>query len=187
VTTLGVEAAPKRLELLHEVISSAKTFVMLLNPRGPGSRNALNEMQAAARALAVQLEPTYASAESDFDAVFAMLAQFRAGGLVISNDGFINGQAERLGKLSLQHAVPAIHIYKEFAAAGGLMAYGGSLTEAWRLAGVYIGRIVKGEKAGDLPVQQATKVELIINLKTAKALGLTIPISLLGRGDLVIE
>jgi putative tryptophan/tyrosine transport system substrate-binding protein len=185
-TSLGAEVAPKRLELLHEVVPSAKTFAMLLDGH-PNTQSQLNEMQVAARTLGVELEPLYASAKDELDAAFATLVRQRAGGLVISNSGFLNPEAERLAELSVRHAVPAVHIYREFVAAGGLMAYGGSLTDSWRLAGGYVGRILMGEKPGGLPVQQATKFELAINLKTAKALGLTIPPTLLAIADEVIE
>ena len=128
-----------------------------------------------------------ASSEPDFDAVFATLLQLRAGALIISSDGFFISRSEQLGALALRHAVPTVFQYREFAAAGGLMSYGSSVVEVSRLIGDYAGRILKGEKPGDLPVQQATRTELIINMKTAKALGITFPLSLLGRADEVIE
>ena len=160
---------------------------LLVNPTNPNAGTLSRDLQAAARTLGLQLHVLHASTERDFDTVFATLVQLRAGGLVIGADPFFNSRSEQLAALALRHAVPAIYQYREFAAAGGLMSYGGSLTDAYRLVGVYTGRILKGEKPADLPVQQATKVELIINLKTAKALGLTFPIALLGRADEVIE
>ena len=134
-----------------------------------------------------ELHVLNASSEGDFDGVFAKLIQLRAGGLVISGGPFFTSQSERLGALTARHAMPAIHQYREFVAAGGLLSYGSEATDAYRLAGNYTGRILKGDKAADLPVQQATKVELYINLRTAKALGLNIPNTLVGRADEVIE
>ena len=187
VTTLNVELGPKRLELLHELVPTATIIALLVNPTNPNAETQSRDLQAAARTLGLQLHVLHASTERDFDTAFATLVQLRAGGLVIGTDAFFNSRSEQLAALAVRHAVPAIYQYREFAAAGGLMSYGGSLTDAYRLVGVYTGRILKGEKPADLPVQQATKVELIINLKTAKALGLTVPLTLLGRADEVIE
>jgi putative tryptophan/tyrosine transport system substrate-binding protein len=185
VSNLNVEVGPKRLELLHELIPTATKMALLINPTNPV--NARQDLQAAAQTLGLQLHVLRASNEGDFDAAFSALAQSRASGLVIAIDGFFNSRLERLAALAVRHRLPAISPFSEFAAAGGLMSYGGSMSDSYRLAGVYTGRILKGEKPADLPVQQATKVELIINLKTAKALGLTVPLTLLGRADEVIE
>jgi putative ABC transport system substrate-binding protein len=189
VTTLGVEVGPKRLELLHELVPAARIVALLVNPAN-AQRTVDNEtrgMQAAARILGLQLHILRASAERDFEAVFANLAQLRAGGLVIGGDPFLISRGEQLAAFALRYAVPTIFQYREFVAHGGLMSYGGNLTDATHLVGVYTGRILKGEKPADLPVQQGTKVVLTINMKTAKALGLTVPITLLGRADEVIE
>jgi len=188
VTQLAVEVAPKRLELLHEIVPSATVMAVLINP----ADSALVEGQpsyflSAAHALGVELHVLNASTERDFDAVFAKLSQLRAGGLAISTDAFFNSRSEQLAALTVHHAVPAVYRGHEFAAAGGLLSYGASLTEAYRLAGIYTGRIVKGDRPADLPVQQSTKVELIINLKTAKALGISVPLTLSGRADEIIE
>jgi putative ABC transport system substrate-binding protein len=144
-------------------------------------------LQAAARALGLDLHVLHASTEGDFDPVFTTLIGLRAGGLVIGNDAFLLSRSRQLGALTASRAIPAIYQFREFAAAGGLLSYGSSITEAYRQVGVYTGRVLKGEKPGDLPVQQSTKLELILNLKTAKALGITFPLSLLGRADEVIE
>jgi putative ABC transport system substrate-binding protein len=188
VTTLNVELGPKRLELLHEVVPTTRSIALLVNPASPVNAERLStDTQAAARTFGLQLHVLHASTERDLDAVFASLAQMRAGALVIGNDAFFLSRNEQLVALTVRHAVPTIFAYREFPAAGGLMSYGGSLTDAYRLTGVYTGRILKGEKPANLPVQQSTKVELLFNLKTAKALGLTIPLPLLGRADEVIE
>jgi putative tryptophan/tyrosine transport system substrate-binding protein len=188
VSVLDVELGPKRLELLHELVPTANGMAVLVNPTDPARAETISRgLQAAASTLGLQLHVLHASTDHDFDTVFASLAQLKAGGLVISGDPFFNSRSEQLGALTSRHAVPAIHELPEFAAAGGLMSYGGSLTDAYRLVGVYTGRILKGEKPIDLPVQQYTKIELIINLRTAKALGLTVPQILLGRADEVIE
>ena len=188
VTTLGVEVGPKRLELLHELVPTATTMALLVNPTSPAlSEPTTRDVQAAARARGLKIHVLHASTELELDTVFATLIQLRADGLVIGPDALFTGRAKELGALALRHRVPAIYQYPEFTAAGGLMSYGGSLAEAYREVGVYVGRILKGEKPTDLPVQQFTKVELIINLKTARALGLTVPLPLSGRADELIE
>ena len=173
---LAVEVAPKRLELLHELIPSASVIALLVNPANPtiAEGNTRSVVSAAGR-LGMKLPVLKASTEGDLDGVFAKLIELRAAGLVIGGDPFFTGRQEQLAALSVRHAVPTIYENRGFVAAGGLMSYGGDLTDAYRLAGTYTGRILKGEKAADLPVQESTKVELIVNLKTAKALGLTIP------------
>ena len=187
VTQTNVETEPKRLELLHELLPTTRVMAVLVNPADPLTENPLKEAQSAARILGLELHVLNASTEHDFDAVFAKLIQLRAGGLAISTNVLFTGRAEVLGALAARHAVPAIYKGREFTAAGGLMSYETDPTDACRIAGVYTGRILKGEKPADLPVQQVSKVELIINLKTAKALGITFPITLLGRADKVIE
>jgi putative ABC transport system substrate-binding protein len=188
VTTMSVEIGPKRLELLHELVPTATVIALLINPTNPVLAEALSrDAQAAARALGLQVHVLHASTEGEIEAAFAALLKLRAGGLVIGADQFFNSRSEQLAALAFRHAVPAIYQYREFTTAGGLGSYGGSLTDACRLAGVYAGRILNGEKPEDLPVQQVTKVELIINLNTAKALGITVPLALLTRADEVIE
>jgi putative tryptophan/tyrosine transport system substrate-binding protein len=188
VTSLNTELGPKRLELLRELIPTATVVAVLVNPTSPSiAEPFLRDLQSAARTLGLQLHILNAGTERDFDAVFASFVQLRAAALVIAPDAMFISRSEQLAALTLRHAVPAIAQFREFAAAGGLMSYGGSFTEAARQVGVYTGRILKGEKPADLPVQQITKVELIINLKTAKALGLTVPPSLLSRADALIE
>jgi putative ABC transport system substrate-binding protein len=188
VTGLGNELEPKRLELLREMVPTATVFAVLVNAANPilAEPTVIN-LQGAARTLGVQLHVLSASTEQEIDTVFAKLVQLDVSGLVIGADNFFNSRSEQLAALALQHAVPTIYQYRKFAAAGGVMSYGGSITDAYRLVGVYTGRIVKGEKPAGLPVQQAMKIELIINMKTAKALGLTFPTSLLVRADEVIE
>jgi putative ABC transport system substrate-binding protein len=186
-TSLNTEVGPKRLELLHELMPMATVIALLVNPTNPSAETYSTDLQAAARTLGLQLHVLRASTEREIDAAFASLVQLRAGGLVIGPDGFFLGWRRQLAALAVRHAVPAIFQGREFAASGGLMSYGGSITDMYRQIGVYTGRILKGEKPGDLPVQQATKFELFINLKTAKALGLSVPLSLLTRSDEVIE
>jgi ABC-type uncharacterized transport system substrate-binding protein len=187
VTNLNTELVPKRLELLHVLLPSTTVVAALVNPTNPNAEIQSRDLQAAARTLGLRIHVLHASTERDFDTAFTNLIQVRAGALVIGTDGFFLTRSQQLAALSVRYAVPAVFQYPEFAAAGGLMSYGGSDTEMFRLAGGYTGRILKGEKPANLPVQQATKIDLIINLKTAKALGLTVPLSLLGRADEVIE
>ena len=187
-TALAVELAPKRLELAHELVPTASVIAALINPTNRNTAEPqLRDLQAAAHTLGLQLRIVHASTERDFDTVFANLAQLRPGALVIGTDGFFISRSEQLAALAVRHAVPAVFENREFVAAGGLMSYGGSLPDAYRLAGVYAARILKGEKPGDLPVQQSTKIQMLLNLKTAKALGITVPLPLLGRADEVIE
>jgi putative ABC transport system substrate-binding protein len=188
LTTLSVELETKRLELLHGVVPQAKTIGVLVNPANPRVAAVQSkELPPAARSLGINVEILSATSERDFEPVFARLVELKAGGLVIGTDGLFISRGEHLGALAARHSVPAIFQFRAFAAAGGLMSYGGDLADGYRRCGVYAARILKGERAGDLPVQQATKVELIVNLKSAKALDLTIPMSLLGRADEVIE
>jgi putative ABC transport system substrate-binding protein len=188
VTTLNLEVAPKRLELLHELLPSATIMALLVNPTNPPlAEPTTRDLQAAARTLGLQLHVLHASSEREFEVALASVIQLRASALVIGTDQFYNSRSDQLGALTLRHALPATYGTREFVAAGGLMSYGSALSGAVRLAGTYIGRILKGEKPADLPVLQATKVELIINLKSAKALGLTFPLSLLGRADVMLE
>jgi ABC-type uncharacterized transport system substrate-binding protein len=187
VSSLNVEVTPKRLEILREAIPTATVVAVLLNPTSPTADSQLRNLQEAARALGLQLHVLHASTARDFDAVSASLLQLRASGLVVASDTFFATHSEQLAALTARHAVPAIHQSRDFTLAGGLMSYGGSFVESHRQAGVYTGRVLKGDKPADLPVQQVTKVELLINLKTAKALGVTFPLSLSGRADQVIE
>jgi putative tryptophan/tyrosine transport system substrate-binding protein len=187
ITSLNVEVEPKRLELLHELVPTATVIGALVNPAGPNAEAQSKNLQAAARALGVQLHIFHASAERDFDAVFSNMAQFGAGALLIGSDALFVSRSEQLAALSLRYAVPAIWQGREFVAAGGLMSYGTNIAYIYRQLGVYTGRILNGEKPADLPVQQVVNVELVINLKTAKMLGITTPPSLLGRADEIIE
>jgi putative ABC transport system substrate-binding protein len=188
VTQSNQEVTPKRLQLLHELVPTAGIMALLVNPASPyQAQTQSSGTLLAAQTLGLELHILNASVETDLDAVFTNVAQLRAAGLVIAADPFFIGQSAQLAALAVRHAVPTIFETREFAAAGGLMSYGAPIGETYRLAGAYTGRVLKGEKPADLPVQQATKVELIINLKTAKALGITFPLTLLGRADEVIE
>jgi len=187
-TQLSVEVGPKRLELARELFPGATTFALLVNPANPLAATVSKDLEAAADTLGMRLHVLHASTEADFEAAFATAAQLRAAALVIgTTDPMFGSHAAQLGALALRHSVPAIYFRREFAAAGGLMSYGASITETYRLAGLYAGRILKGEKPADLPVVQSTKVELILNLKTAKTLGITVPLPLSGRADEIIE
>jgi putative tryptophan/tyrosine transport system substrate-binding protein len=187
ITTLSGELGSKRLELLRELVPTATLVGVLVNPTNVNAEAVLKDLQAAARAMGLQIHLLWASTEHEIEAAFATLLEARAGGLMVGTDPFFNSRSEQLAQLALRHAVPTVYQFREFAAAGGLMSYGGSITEVYRLAGIYVGRILKGEKPGDLPVHQSTKVELIINLRTAKVLGLEVPPTLLARADEVIE
>jgi putative ABC transport system substrate-binding protein len=188
VTQFIVEVAPKRLELLHELVPTARTIGVLVNLAAPAVAQAqLRAIQSAANTLGLELQVLNASSEQDFDAAFANLSRLGAGGLVISADSVFLRGMEQLATLTVRHAVPAIYQFRKFAAAGGLMSYGPDIRESYRMAGIYTGRILKGVKPADLPVQQSTKVELFLNLKTAKALGITVPLPLSGRADEVFE
>jgi putative ABC transport system substrate-binding protein len=188
IVTLSTDTGQKRLQLIHEVVPAATTLGILLNPANKAvTETQSNDFQTGARALGLQLHVLNASTEREIEDAFANLKQMRVGALAIGTDGFFVSRSVQLAALANRYAMPAIFQYREFAAAGGLMSYGSSAPESYRLSGVYTGRILKGEKPADLPVQQATKVELIVNLKTAKTLGLTVPMSLLTRADELIE
>ena len=188
VVTLNVEIAQKRLELLHELFPAATSFALVVNPTNPAIAEPVSkDVEMAARMLGVTLHVLHASSDAELEAVFATATQLRTAGLVIGPDFFFNGRIERLAALAVRHALPAVYQWREFTAAGGLLSYGSSVTDVYHQAGVYTGRILKGQKPADLPVQQTTKVELFINLKTAKTLGLTVPTGLLVRADEVIE
>jgi len=187
VTSLNAEVGPKRLELLHELLPAAGEFALLVNPTNPrNAETSTKDLQAAAGARRLKLQVLGASTEQELAEVFAALARLRVGGVVIANETFFANRGEQIAALALRHAVPAVH-QREFAAAGGLIGYGGNVTHSHGQAGVYVGRILRGEKPGDLPVQQVTAVQLTINLKTARALGLDVPPMLLARADEVIE
>ncbi|MBA7476991.1 hypothetical protein ES707_12387 [subsurface metagenome] len=188
IAQLAVEVVPKRLQLLNEMVPAAKIVSLLVNPTDPAvSEKTVQGAQAAARSLGLELHVLNVSTEHEIDAAFAKIVQLKAGGLIVSGGQFFNSRSKQIAALARQQMLPTIFPYRDLAAAGGLMSYGTSITDAYRLAGNYTGRILQGEKPADLPVQQATKVELIINLETAKALGMTVPLSLVGRADEVIE
>ena len=187
--SLAVEViAAKGLELLHELIPSARVIGLLINPNEPAAAEPQErEVLSAARTFALEVHVLNAGTERELDSIFAKLVDLQASALVISAGAFFSSHSKQLAELAVRHAIPTIFTGREFATAGGLLSYGSDITDSYRLAGIYTGRILKGEKPGDLPVQQATKVELIINLKTAKALGITVPLPILGRADEVIE
>ena len=188
ITNINTELVSKRLELLRELVPKATTIALLVNPTSPEIAGSVSkELQSTAQTLGLQLHVLQASSDGDFDAVFATLTQLQVGALVIAPDAFFISRNAQLGALTARHAVPAITQFREFAVAGGLMSYGGSFSEPARLVGIYAGRILKGEKPDNLPVQQTVKVELVINLKTAKALGINVPQSVQNRADEIIE
>ena len=187
VTVLSAEIGAKRLQLVHELVPKAVMLAALVNPTNMNAELLSKDLQAAASNIGLELHLLRASTERDIEAAFATVLKLRAGALLVGTDPFFNSRSDQLARLGVRHAVPTIFQFREFAVAGGLMSYGGSITDAYRHVGIYAGRILKGEKPADLPVQQSTKIELILNLKTAKALGLEVPPTLLARADEVIE
>jgi putative ABC transport system substrate-binding protein len=187
VTQMSVEILPKRIELAHELVPNATVVAVLVNPTDPLADFELKDAQAAALALGLKLEVLRASTEAEIDDAFRTVVEMRAGVFVIATSVLFNGHVEQMAALAARPSVPTIYEYRQFVTSGGLLSYGPELTDSYRLAGVYTGRILKGEKPADLPVQQATKVELFINLKTAKALGVVVPPALLARADEVVE
>jgi putative tryptophan/tyrosine transport system substrate-binding protein len=187
IVNLSNELVPKRVELIHEVVPNAEPIAVLLNPSNPNFEFEMNDVRAAQKLLGVQIQFLQARTISEIDAAFAKVAELRAGALVIGADPLLNSKYNEVAALATRYGVPTIHELHKFVVAGGLMSYGAILAEAYRLAGIYTGRVLKGEKPADLPVQQAARVELAINLKTARTLGLTVPLPLLARADEVIE
>lgn len=188
VTSLNAAVGGKRLELLHELLPNAHRFALLVNPSNPKNAEASTaDLQIAAKTLGCELHVITASAESELDGAFAGLGGLQVGGLVIANETFFANRSEQLAGLARRYSIAAVHQSREFAVSGGLMSYGGSVAESHGQAGIYVGRILKGERPGDLPVVQVTKVEMVVNMKTAKALGITVPLAMLGRADEVIE
>jgi putative tryptophan/tyrosine transport system substrate-binding protein len=187
VTIIGAEMGPKRLELTHQLVPNASAVAVLINPKySPGLAEA-RDMEAAAQSLGLQITVLEASSESEIDSAFAVLAQHKTDPLIINTDPFLLGQRQQIVQLAARRNVPTVYFLREFVDAGGLMSYGPSVANSYRQAGIYVGRILKGEKVGELPVVQPTKFDLVINLRTASALGLEIPTNLLVRADEVIE
>jgi putative tryptophan/tyrosine transport system substrate-binding protein len=181
------ELTPKRVELLSDLVPGAGVIGLMVNPNNLTAERQMRDVQEAARARGLQLHIVQAGTESEIETAFATLVQLHVGALVVPSDAFLNSRREQLVALASRHAVPAISDWREFAVAGGLVSYGPRLTSLYRQVGVYVGKILRGGKPADLPVQQSATFELVINLKTAKALGLTVPQALLARADEVIE
>ena len=186
-TMLSVEVGPKLVELLHVAVPSAGTMALLVNPTNPNAETQSKSIEQAAAKLGVKLHVLNASTESDLDTAFAKLNQLGAGALIIAHDVFFNAQARQLGGLTLRNKLPAIYTLPEFSAGGGLISYGASRADGWHQAGLYVGRILKGEKPSELPVIQPTTFEFAINLRTAKALGVSVPLPLIASADEIIE
>jgi putative ABC transport system substrate-binding protein len=187
VTQMTGEVAPKRVELAHELVPQATVLGLLINAANPLAETVTRDSQAAALQIGLQLNIQYASTDAELDKAFAAFREMHVGALIIGTDAFYNNRPEQLAALAIRNSVPAIYEYHQFVAAGGLASYGGSIIDSYRLAGGYVGRVLKGEKPADLPVQQASKIELLLNLKTAKILGITVPQSIQNRADEVIE
>jgi putative ABC transport system substrate-binding protein len=188
VANQNIEIGPKRLEVLRELLPKASTIAVLVNPANRSANELfLHDLEPAARTVEMQLNILRAGTDGDLETAFTSLPQLRADALIVSPDVFFNTRSEQLAALSLRYKIPSIYQYRRFTAAGGLVSYGSDEAESYRLVGIYVGRILGGDKPSDLPVQQATKVELIVNLKTAKTLGITVPLALLGRADEIIE
>jgi putative ABC transport system substrate-binding protein len=187
VINLNIELASKRLQLLHELVPAATAMTALVNPTNPSSATITHDLQSAARDLGLRLDILHASNAGQIDSAFAALAQSRASALAVGADAYYNTLSEKIGAMTVRHALPAIFQTREFVTSGGLMSYGADIADAYRQVGVYTGRVLKGEKPSDLPVQQVTKVEMFINLKTARALGIVVPLPLLGRANEAIE
>jgi ABC-type uncharacterized transport system substrate-binding protein len=187
VTTLSAEIAAKRLELLHELLPTISAVALLINPNNRDSENSQRNAEMAARSLGLQLHVIRAGSTNEIDAAFKGFKQLKAGALIVAADAFFNSRSEQLAALALQYAIPTVYQYRNFAVAGGLISYGANITDAYRLVGIYTAQILKGKKPADLPVQQATKVELFINIKTAKTLGVNVPPQLQQLADEVIE
>jgi putative ABC transport system substrate-binding protein len=184
---MAFDLGPKRLELLRELVPKATSFVALVDPSTPRIESQIRDLKSAAEKLGLAVHVVNASAESELEAAFKGIRDFGGEALFIVSGPLFNGLSAQLAALTLRYRIPAIYQFRAFAAAGGLLSYGGSITDAYYQAGIYTGRVLKGDDPADLPVQQSTKVELIVNLKTAKALGVTVPLTLLGRADEIIE